>query len=173
VQNFVVMQLIRVAGRGTPIRKARLVVTGAPDGSTPDGVKAALEKAGLAGEYSDGGLLWGNHDLQNTEHLRAQVQGLDEARSLTWSDFVDQRDHRRITLRLGLDQYDRILIACKAENQSIQVFTVEAIMAAVEKIVGAAAQQANASPDPAPAQPPRRRAPRRRETTPASKATKK
>lgn len=128
--RYVVVHTVRV-GQKT-VRTPKLVVTDVPEKTSSNAVAAALEQAGKAVEFSDAGIPWGNHEIKSDKALK-DVEGIDDAPTLSWVKLQETREVRRITLRLPAQDYARILQAAKRSNLSIQKWCEAALAASAER----------------------------------------
>lgn len=113
--HYAVVHVVRVGTRVAQ-RRVRLVITGVPERTPAEKVIEVLETAGRAVDFSEAGVRWGNHEVRDAEHLPAGTTDLDTAENVAWSSMVDDREIRRITLRLPAELYaDVVLAAARAD----------------------------------------------------------
>ncbi len=110
--DYAVLHRISVPGAGARL-EARLIITGVPDGTSPAGVRAALDDAGLSADWSDGGIPWGNHDIKTTTRSGAWPRGTEispDTPRATWDQIQAQAATgiKRITLRVPLSLYGEL-----------------------------------------------------------------
>jgi hypothetical protein len=130
--RYAVLHTIRV-GQKVAQRKVRLVVTGVPERTDRDKVIEVLEAAGRAADFSEAGIAWGNHDVKDADHLPAGTTDLDSAPTVDWSSMIDDREVRRITLRLDKELYAGVVLAASRANQRIQGWCEETLRDAVHR----------------------------------------
>jgi hypothetical protein len=132
------------------VRTARLLVTDVPERTSPEAVLAALEAAGLAGEFSEAGVPFGNHDVK-ADGRRGWPYGISgvhdaeaapwsgppakrpEPAAITWADLTRERtrgEGRRVTLRLTDAEHARFTLAAQRAGASLQ----EWFMAAADQL---------------------------------------
>lgn len=126
--RFAVIHTVRVGQRVH--RKVRLVINGVPERTDAGSMISVLEASGRAGEFSEAGVAWGNHEVRVAERLPKGTVDLDAAPTVDWSSMVDQQTVRRITLRLDAPIYDKVLLAAKWSSRSIQSWCVETLQTA-------------------------------------------
>lgn len=128
------------------VRTARLVIDDVPDKTTVHDVLAALEAAGKAAEFSEGGVPFGNHEIKgNTRGWPFAIAGIEDAPRITWAKLTappSRADGRRVTLRLTDAEHARYTLAAQRSGLSLQEWMVEA--------AEAHAAEAPAAPAPAP-----------------------
>jgi hypothetical protein len=117
--RYAVVHTVRVGSKVVQ-RTVRLVVANVPERTERDKVTEVLESAGRAVDFSEAGIAWGNHEIKDADHLPAGTANLDAAPTVDWSSMVDDREVRRITLRLPKELYAGIVLAAKRDNQRIQ-----------------------------------------------------
>lgn len=124
--RFVVVRTVRVGQRA--YRQARLVITNVPEQTDVGSVMVALECAGKATEFADGGMAWGNHEVRPDRQLPKETAGVDDAPVIRWEDMPAGRATlRRITLRLEPADYDMVYRAAQRMNTSLQAWCVDAL----------------------------------------------
>lgn len=124
--RFVVVRTVIVGRRAH--RQARLVVSGVPEHTEVEAVMAALEEAGKATDFADGGMAWGNHDVRADRRLPKGTVGVDDAPMIRWDELVASRTTlRRITIRLEPTDYDAVHHAAQRTNTSIQAWCADAL----------------------------------------------
>lgn len=128
------------------VRTARLVIDDVPDKTTVHDVLAALEAAGKAAEFSEGGVPFGNHEIKgNTRGWPFGIAGIEDAPRITWAKLTTpptRADGRRITLRATEAEHARYSLAAQRSGLSLQEWMMEA--------AEAYAAEAPAGPAPAP-----------------------
>ena len=91
-----------VRPRGS-IRTARLVIVDVPDRTTVDDVRAALERAGRASEFSEAGVPFGNHEIRSSgRRWPYGISGIEDATRITWERLTrvpTRGEGRSVTLR--------------------------------------------------------------------------
>lgn len=135
------------------IRTARLLVTDVPERTSPEQVLAALEAAGLAGDFSEAGVPFGNHEIRADGHRGWPygISGVHEAEAalwpgppvkrpepaaITWADLTRERtrgEGRRVTLRLTDAEHSRYSLAASRAGASLQEWFVRAADALAER----------------------------------------
>jgi hypothetical protein len=124
--RFVVVRTVRVGQRA--YRQARLVIAGVPEHTDIGTVMVALECAGKATDFADGGVAWGNHEVRPDRRLPKGTAGVDGAPVVRWEELADRRASlRRITLRLEPVDYDLVFRAARRTNVSLQAWCVDAL----------------------------------------------
>jgi hypothetical protein len=148
------------------VRTARLVVSDVPDKTTVAQVAQALADAGREGEFSEGGVPFGNHELvaEGRGGWRKGLAGIAdaEAAAIPWARLVTpptRNDGRRITLRPTPAEHSRYSLAAQRAGVSLQQWCIDALEAA-----------ASAAAVPAPAAAPARPARAARPARPAASA---
>jgi hypothetical protein len=142
------------------VRTARLVVSDVPDKTTVAQVAQALADAGREGEFSEGGVPFGNHELvaEGRSGWRKGLAGIAdaEAAAIPWARLVTpptRNDGRRITLRPTPAEHSRYSLAAQRAGVSLQQWCIDALEAA--------AATAAVPAEPAPARPARAARPAR------------
>ena len=122
------------------VRTARLLVTEVPERTSPEAVLAALEAAGLAAEFSEAGVPFGNHEIKadGRRGWPYGISGVHEAEAapwpgppanrpepaaITWADLTRERgrnEGRRVTLRLTDAEHARFTLAAQRAGVSLQ-----------------------------------------------------
>lgn len=122
------------------VRTARLLVTDVPERTSPEAVLGALEAAGLAGEFSEAGVPFGNHEIKadGRRGWPYGISGVHEAEAapwpgppakrpepaaITWADLTRERtrgEGRRVTLRLTDAEHARFSLAAQRAGVSLQ-----------------------------------------------------
>jgi hypothetical protein len=124
--RFVVVRTVKVGQRA--FRQARLVIINVPEHTDAGTVMVALECAGRATEFADGGMAWGNHEVRPERRLAKGTVGVDEAPVIGWAELAAGRTTlRRITLRLEPADYDMVYRAARRTNTSLQAWCVDAL----------------------------------------------
>ena len=128
------------------VRTARLLVTEVPERTSPEAVLAALEAAGLAAEFSEAGVPFGNHEIKadGRRGWPYGISGVHEAEAapwpgppanrpepaaITWADLTRERtrgEGRRVTLRLTDAEHARYSLAAGRAAVSLQEWFVRA-----------------------------------------------
>ena len=128
------------------VRTARLLVTEVPERTSPEAVLAALEAAGLAGEFSEAGVPFGNHEIKadGRRGWPYGISGVHEAEAapwpgppanrpepaaITWADLTRERtrrEGRRVTLRLTDAEHARYSLAAQRAGVSLQEWFMRA-----------------------------------------------
>ena len=115
-------------------RTARLVIEEVPERTPLTVVLEALTNAGKAGEFSEGGVPFGNHEVRHEGKAGwpKGAEGIDDAPRITWAELTNPASipGRRITLRLSPSQYDRIALAARRSGVSLQAWCVDALLKA-------------------------------------------
>ena len=135
------------------VRTARLLVTEVPERTSPEAVLAALEAAGLAGEFSEAGVPFGNHEIK-ADGRRGWPYGISGVReaeaapwpgppanrpepaAITWADLTRERtrgEGRRVTLRLTDAEHARFTLAAQRAGASLQEWFMRAAEAQAER----------------------------------------
>jgi hypothetical protein len=135
------------------VRTARLLVTDVPERTSPEQVLAALEAAGLAAEFSEAGVPFGNHEIKadGRRGWPYGISGVREAEAVKWAGPPDKRpepaaiawadltrergrnEGRRVTLRLTDAEHARYSLAAGREGASLQEWFVRAADAQAER----------------------------------------
>jgi hypothetical protein len=124
--RFVVIRTVKVGQRAH--RQARLVVSGVPEHTDVGAVMMALEGAGKATDFADGGMAWGNHEVRVDRRLPRGTVGVDDAPMIRWEELAASRvTLRRITLRLEPVDYDMVYRAAQRTNTTLQAWCVDAL----------------------------------------------
>ena len=121
-------------------RTARLLVSDVPERTSPEAVLEALTAAGLAGEFSEAGVPFGNHEVK-ADGRRGWPYGISgvhdaeaapwagppakrpEPAAITWADLTRERtrgEGRRVTLRLTDAEHARFTLAAQRAGVSLQ-----------------------------------------------------
>lgn len=129
--RYAVLHKITALGQRAQLT-ARLVITGVPDGTRRTDVAAALEEAGLAHQYADGGVPWGNHDIRPDGRDGTWPRGTlvpDDAQHVTWDQLQSQAAGavKRVTLRVPLRLYDAVRTSAAAGGDSIHAWCLNAL----------------------------------------------
>lgn len=119
------------------VRSARLVLADVPDKTSVAAVAEALTQAGRAGEFSEGGVPFGNHEIraEGRAGWPKGIAGIDQAPSVTWARLVQPptpAEGRRITLRLTPAEHDRFTLAAQRAGVSLQTWCMDALAAAAD-----------------------------------------
>lgn len=112
----------------------RLIVENVPEKTPTAEVVDALTKAGKAGEFSEGGVSWGNHAIkaETKTGWPKGTEGAESAPAINWNELVEiTPEIRRMTLRLEAPDYEAVVLAAKRANKSLQTFAVDALRTAV------------------------------------------
>jgi hypothetical protein len=118
--------MVRVGQRA--YRQARLVISSVPEHTDVGAVMVALENAGKATEFADGGMAWGNHEVRPDRRLPKGTIGVDDAPLIRWEELAASKAAlRRITLRLEPADYDVVHRAARRTNISLQAWCVDAL----------------------------------------------
>jgi hypothetical protein len=131
------------------VKTARLLVTDVPSGTQLGDVLAALEAAGLGGEFSEAGVPFGNHEVKpDSRGWPWGIHAIDEAAAVKWTSWHDRRpepgsvtwemltrtrgrnEGRRVTLRLTDAEHATYSLAAQRAGQSLQEWMVAAADAA-------------------------------------------
>jgi len=129
--RYAVLHKITALGQRAQLT-ARLVITGVPDGTRRTDVTAALEEAGLAHQYADGGVPWGNHDIRPDGRDGSWPRGTlvpGDAEHVTWDQLQSQAAGavKRITLRVPLTLYSAVNTGAAAAGESIHAWCLAAL----------------------------------------------
>lgn len=125
------MRVIR-AGQ-TVHRTARLVVDGIPEKTSMASVQETLEVAGKAVNFTEGGVPWGNHEIQTEKKLPAGVEGIEAAEAVAWESLKESKEFRRITLRMPPQDYGRITQAAARSGKSVNAWCIETLTNAADR----------------------------------------
>jgi hypothetical protein len=144
--RFVVIKVIHSPSGA--VRKARLVITDAPEHTKPAEVLAALEAAGKTADFTTDGVVFGNHELkaEGRRGWPAGIEGLAEADTVAWSRLITpptRGEGRRITLRLSPAEYASVAIAAQRAGESLQEWSLTALLAAARNGAPEAAEAAS------------------------------
>ena len=117
------------------VRTARLVLADVPDKTSVAAVAEALTQAGRSGEFSEGGVPFGNHEIraEGRAGWPKGIAGVEQAPSVTWARLTTPplpSEGRRITLRLLPAEYDRIALKARREGLSIQAWCLAELLEA-------------------------------------------
>lgn len=131
------------------VKKARLLITDVPSGTQLPDVLTALGTAGLAGEFSEAGVPFGNHEVKpDTRGWPWGIHDVDEAAAAPWTSWGDRRpdpgsvtwemltrtrgrnEGRRVTVRLTDAEHARYTLAAQRARLSLQEWMVAAADAA-------------------------------------------
>lgn len=124
--RFVVVRTVRVGQRAH--LQARLVIANVPEQTDVGTVMVALECAGKATDFADGGMAWGNHEVRPDGQLPKGTTGLDDAPMIRWEELATGKaTMRRITLRFEPADYDMVYRAARRLNTSLQAWCVDAL----------------------------------------------
>jgi hypothetical protein len=124
--RFVVVRTVKVGLRS--YRQARLVITDVPEQTDVGTVMLALERAGKATDFADGGMAWGNHEVRPDRQLPEGTTGVEDAPVIRWEDMpAGKATLRRITLRFDPGDYDMVYRAARRMNTSLQAWCVDAL----------------------------------------------
>jgi hypothetical protein len=126
--RYIVFHAIR-AGQKTH-RTAKLAVTDVPEKTSANAVMSVLETSGKAHQFSEAGVLWGNHEVKSATSVPAGAEGVDEAPSVSWNELQNTREVRRVTLRLQPQDYGQIAHAAQRKGQSMQEWCVNTLVSA-------------------------------------------
>jgi hypothetical protein len=129
--DYAVLHKITVPGAGTRL-EARLIVTGAPDGTTTGELRGTLDDAGRSADWNDGGIPWGNHDIRHPNpRTGAWPRGTlipPDTPRVTWDQL--QADSataiKRLGLRVPLSLYAAIVASATREHRPIQGWSLDA-----------------------------------------------
>jgi hypothetical protein len=114
------------------VRTARLVLADVPDKTSVADVAEALTAAGRAAEFSEGGVLYGNHEIK-AEGRSGWPKGIAEIESapvLTWARLVQPPtpgEGRRVTLRLTPAEHATFTLAAQRAGVSLQTWCMDAL----------------------------------------------
>ena len=142
------------------VKTARLLITDVPAGTQLGDVLAALEAAGLAGEFSEAGVAFGNHEIKaDSRGWPWGIHDIDQAAAVKWTSWGDKRpdpgsvtwemltrtrgrnEGRRVTLRLTDAEHATYSLAAQRAGQSLQEWFVAAANAALAPGGSAGAQR--------------------------------
>ena len=130
--KYIVFHSIRV-GQKTH-REAKLTITDVPEKTSANAVMSALEQAGKAGDFSEAGVPWGNHEVRSDNNkTREGASGIDQAPTVSWEELQETREIRRVTLRLDAQHYSQIKQAAVRDGLSIQGWCVAALERAINE----------------------------------------
>jgi hypothetical protein len=135
--RFAIVRLVRSPVAGD-VRTARLVVADVPDRTTAAQLAQALTDAGRAGELSEGGIPFGNHEIitEGRAGWRKGVAGLADAPSVTWAMLTTppvRSEGPRMTLRLTAAEHARFTMAAERVGDSLQSWAVAALVTAASE----------------------------------------
>lgn len=128
--QYTVRRVVR-AGSHT-YRTVRLVIADVPDNTPGSAVVRALEEDGMASNFSEGGIPWGNHEVKPATRLPQGTTGFDDAPRVTWGELTNpdgKPDYKRVTLRLPPQTYSAVVMAAQRQGQSMQVWCENALHA--------------------------------------------
>lgn len=107
----------------------RLIINNVPEKTNHVTIAELLTEKGKAGEFTEAGVPWGNHQFKNESAKTGfgkDVPNDGTAPEIEWDDLNNSKPEiKRVTLRLEKPMYDAAVAAAARENLSLQGWWVK------------------------------------------------
>lgn len=115
--RWAVFNVLHLGGRRTyrPLLELSMV----PEGTPRRAVIAALEGAGAAARFSDGGVAWANHVVLPEPRWPKELEWNGRSETWTWEGLEGAQEARNITLVLPPTEYAAVVLAARGAGESI------------------------------------------------------